>query len=127
MKSKLIIIIYSLVLAQCLTDAYYDLGFKSLSKVIELLCIGIWFFFTFQNISVKITNIIVIVASYLCLRFAIYDTLYNKVRGLNFDYCGSTTFFYDKILCPLKFQLPFIVIPFFIILSIYLIIDFYEN
>jgi len=81
----MIYIIIILVVLDALKDSLYDRGAKTVSGVIDLV-----------YLSVMICGVVLMhgdwlwIVIYVCLRWSIFDVIYNLIRGLPIFYIGTT-------------------------------------
>jgi hypothetical protein len=116
MKKKTLIIFLLIiwVLAEAISEGLYDSGFKAISKIIQALMIVVPFTLIYINIWNWIMPVI-----YILSRLVLFDLAYNITRGLEITYCGSTTLFYDKWICPVLHTAPvYYLFIFILIISI---------
>ena len=90
-----IIFVISWILLEALYEALYDNSKKPLSKAFAgLTKLGILVALFYLDIEIPLWKLIL---GYAFVRLFIFDYAYNLIRGLKWNYIGSTTFIYDKI------------------------------
>ena len=88
----MIVLISILIILDALKDAFYDNGKKLVSGIIDIV-----------YLSAMICGVVLMsgewmwIVIYLLLRYAIFDLIYNLVRGLSLLYVGTTKP-YDKVI-----------------------------
>jgi len=81
----MIYIIIILIVLDALKDSLYDRGAKTVSGVIDLI-----------YLSVMICGVVLMhgdwiwIVIYVCLRWSVFDIIYNLIRGLPIFYIGTT-------------------------------------
>lgn len=99
----MIAILYTiLIILDASSDAFFFLGDKGLSKIIEVVFkIGI---FAIPLLYKKYFNVDYIVNCgliYLFLHMAIFDLTFNLIAGLGVNFVGTTTPIYDTLMSQL--------------------------
>lgn len=91
-----------LILLEAIPEGLADRGLKTIAGVIEFvyramvtLIVFAWLI-GFHLFHVEYENLFYIIGGYLLLRFAIFDVVYNLIRGLSIFYIGTTKL-YDKV------------------------------
>jgi hypothetical protein len=90
-----------LILLEAISEGLADRGKKTIAGIMEFFyramvtfVVFAWLI-NFDIFYVKYENLFYIIGGYLLLRFAIFDIVYNLVRGLPFFFIGTTKVF-DK-------------------------------
>lgn len=97
------LIVLFLITAEAISDAFYDNGSKTLSGVFEFilkavmtLVVLLWIY-GIDSVFVYDLPLWQLIGGYVLLRFALFDAVYNLVRGLRIFYIGNSKI-YDKLL-----------------------------
>lgn len=103
------------ILMNAAGDAFYDSGLKSLAGIFYAVLAGITFICIIGSVldipirrwRVDWAGVIWLCAGYICLRYSLFDPVYNLLRDLDPFYIGSTklvdkfwTWFFNWTLWP---------------------------
>lgn len=121
-KITLILILLVIVALQAASDAFYDDGVKDVSKILEVVYIAMFLVLPLFKFHWTI------IFAYISFRVLYFALIYNLIRGLAWDYCGSTTALYDQHICPLIFSPMYLILSIVLtILAVHFVIRFYKK
>ena len=91
-----------LILFESIPEALYDRGKKTLSGVLEfiyLIVVTFAVFAVFNGLILRSPDTCLwrVLVGYVLFRFAIFDLVYNLIRGNRLSYIGDTKFFDRKL------------------------------
>jgi hypothetical protein len=102
-----ILIALFLVVFEAVPEALYDEGRKTLAGVLEFvyravvtLVLFVWMVGV-PAFPAREQSLLILLIGYVLLRFALFDYIYNAIRGVELNYIGTTKL-WDKFLRRLK-------------------------
>jgi hypothetical protein len=98
LKILFILCLIGWILSEAISEGMYDCGLKEWSKVVQAGMIIFPFLIIYFN---KQKTTWYLPAIYILFRLMFFDPAYNLVRGNQLMACGTTSFIYDKYICPI--------------------------
>ena len=91
---KILVLFLIAVIFDAIGDALNDSHHKGIGHLLQAIVIGLLLMSPFF-IDIALNSWGWYLASYICLRIALFDPIYNITRGLKWNYIGSTSL-WDK-------------------------------
>lgn len=99
----MILLVYSiLIILLALTDTLFNKHHKATSKIVEEVAFASVLFSLLLFKEFSIDYIVAVYIMYIMLRISLFDFFFNILSNLQYDYSGTTTFFWDKLMSYFK-------------------------
>lgn len=117
----LVITFIVIIVSQSGSDVLFDKKEKGWSKVVECIYVVLFLQIAWLSGFCSFSESVDQSALYLFIRMAIYDPSYNIMYGHKFNYIGTTTPVYDRVMRKISNPVVFIAYRIFFILMAVLV------
>lgn len=116
----MILLIYSiLIILLALTDVLFNKHHKPASKIIEEISFALVLFSLLLFKKYTIDYIISVYIMYIMIRMSLFDFFFNVFSNIPYDYSGSTTILWDKLMSYFKNWKFWVLRGFFYVLAVF--------